>query len=434
MKRFRWVLYALAVLVCLGVGVGLRIVSDAARSLTGGGNILEMYQGVSNPRGQFPGRDRINILIVGMDWNRDHYGQIHSQGSRADTIMILSADLNTGKLQALSVPRDTYVEAPDGESGKINGTFVRGGTKLLVQTLNSLLGVGIDYFVVVKPTAVREIVDAVGGVDVEAIDDMKYNDARGDLDIDIPKGRHHLNGKQAEGFVRFREVNRYKLEGRRIIRLRGVKGSKEEGDIRRTARQQQLVRALVRSGMQFSNFTQAPKIIEKGFGQIVTNLSRTQVLSLATIVRDAGANGMPSLTLPGSDAMRGGVYYYDLEEDRARAMVDWLIHGDEMAMRRLTRVQIRNGSGVPGCARKAADMLDSMGFQARAVGNAEKTKASSVVYRKAAFERSANEILSIVKASSVSKDPMPANDWEHEVEVVIGEDSIPTVCGDDPKS
>ncbi|HEY0867854.1 MAG TPA: LCP family protein [Fimbriimonas sp.] len=432
MKRFRWVLYGLFLLMVLAFGIGARIVGDAARSLTGGGNFLDAWDGIAHPRAQFPGRDRLNILLVGMDYNRDHYGQIHAHGQRSDTIMIISADLQSGKLQALSVPRDTYVEAPDGVNGKINGTFARGGAKLLVETLTNLLGVNIDYFVVVKPSAVREIVDAVGGVTVESIDEMRYQDSAGELDIDLPKGRMRLNGKQAEGFVRFREVNRYRLEGRRVVRLRNVKGSKEEGDIRRTARQQQLVRALVQEGMKPSNLTRAPRIIEKGFGQIVTNLSRTQVLALATIVKNSGADNMPSATLPGSDAMRRGVYYYDLDVERSQAMVEWLIHGNEAAMRRLVRVVIRNGTSTPGMARKLAEMLDGMGYEASAVGNAAESTKSQVLFRQAAYQPAAEEIRQLLNAPKATKDPKVANDWTPEISVVVGKDALPLLQPSNP--
>lgn len=432
MKRFRWVLYAIFLLFVLACGMGYRIVGEMARSLTGGGGIMDAYHGLTDPRGQFPGKQRLNILIVGMDYNRDYYGQIHPYGQRSDTIMILSVDLYSGKLQAISVPRDTYVEAPDGQSGKINGTFARGGTKLLVETLQQLLGVGIDYYVVVKPTAVREVVDAVGGVNVETIDEMHYKDSAGDLDIDLPKGPQRLNGRQAEGFVRFREVNRYRLEGRRVIPIRGVKGSKEEGDIRRTARQQQLVRALVQEGLKPGNWMRAPQIVETGFSLLVTNLTRTQVLALGTIVRNAGPGGMPSATLPGKDAMRGGVYFYELEKDRAQDMVEWLINGDTAAMRRLTRIDVKNGTGTKGLAKKLADMLDGIGYKARADGNAPAAKSTTITYRKAAFESAADDIQSALGCGSVAKDPQPANDWEHEIDVTLGEDVVPRLSAQTP--
>lgn len=417
MKRLRWVAYALFLVLCVGVGYFARVAGNVLTSFGGVGNL---WGGISNPRGQFPGKKSTTILLIGEDYNRDRLGKVERLRSRSDTIMMLSVDFDKASIRACSVPRDTYVRAPDGKSGKINGTFARGGEDLLERTLEDLFGVTIDYYVVVKPDAVREIVDAVGGVDVEAIDDMKYKDTWGGLDIDIPKGRSHLDGKRAEGYVRFREVNRYRItDSGAMVPIRGVKGSQEEGDIRRTARQQLLIQSLVSSALKPTNLGKAPEIIDTGFAQIETNLSRTQILALATILR--GEQGdMLSATVPGSDSTRGGAYYYQLDDDRAKAMVDWLIKGNEASVRDLVRVSVVNASGKRALAKDARDKLRELGYNVRSGGTDEKTPQSSVIYSKTAYKGVATEIARTIGAASVTKSPVLVHDWEPEIKVVVG--------------
>jgi len=334
----------------------------------------------------------------------------YTKNSRADTIMMLAVDLDAKTVRACSVPRDTYVQAADQVSGKINGTLARGGVDLLKRTLEQMFGITIDHYIVVKPYAVRKIVDAIGGVQVEAIDDMKYDDSWGQLHVDIAKGRHHLNGVQAEGFVRFRKMN--SGEGR----------SEEEGDLRRAARQQQLVRAMMLTANQTSNLLRADKIIDTGFEQIDTDLPRLKCVALARIFQGANLNSMVSATVPGEDDMTGSEYFYRLDHDRAQHMVNWLIRGDELAMRKLVRVEIRNGTKTPGVARLAADMLGSQGYSAFAPGNGPATKVTTIVYRKSSFETAAREIQKSLGATSITKEVKPSNDWEPEIEVVIGDD------------
>ena len=102
---------------------------------------------VRNPRAQFPGKERVNILVVGKDYSylwakgNTNSGMPYTKESRADTLVMVSLDLQSNKATALSIPRDSWVKAPDGQSGKINATYRRGGEKLLVGTVTKLLGV-----------------------------------------------------------------------------------------------------------------------------------------------------------------------------------------------------------------------------------------------------------------------------------------------------
>ncbi|MER3461543.1 MAG: hypothetical protein C4342_00465 [Armatimonadota bacterium] len=205
MRIVRWVLL-LAVLV--GVGWVYKTVSGVA----GNASPATLFRIVQQPRDFFLGKERVNVLIVGKDYNRDARGMPYTKNARADTVMLLSLDLARRQAAAVSVPRDTYVVAPDGVGGKINGTFSRGGVELLKQTLERTFDLTIDHHVVIKDTAIKNIVDALGGVWVETIDEMHYDDNWGGLHIHLPKGRQFINGEQAVGFVRFREVNTYKLD------------------------------------------------------------------------------------------------------------------------------------------------------------------------------------------------------------------------------
>lgn len=411
MKWLKWTLYGLFCLAFLAVGAAGRLVVNVVESLGGGEKgALEVFQTLRDPRKEFAGRSKLTILLVGQDYNRDRKGMPYTKNSRADTIMLLAVDLDQKKVRACSIPRDTYVQAADQLSGKINGTLARGGVDLLERTLEQMFGLTIDNYVLVKPYAVRKIVDAVGGVEVEALDDMKYDDSWGQLHVDIPKGRHHLTGVQAEGFVRFRKMN--SGEGR----------SEEEGDLRRAARQQQLVRAMMSAANRTGNLLRVDEIIDTGFEQIDTDLPRLKLVALARIFQGADMSGMISGTVPGEDKMAGEEYIYQLDYDRAQHTVDWLIKGDDYAMKKLVRVQIRNGTKTPGVARIAADMLDSQGYSAFAPGNAPSTKVTTIVYRKASFETAARDIQRALGASSVTKDAKPANEWEPEIEIVVGDD------------
>jgi len=420
-KRVWLVVGGLAIIAGVVAGTWAMRVANSFRGK--GESLAQVWQGITNPRGLFPGVDRLTLLLVGQDYNHDRRGYIYSKNVRSDTIMLLSADLANGKLSAVSIPRDTFARAPDGLSGKINGTYARGGLELLKSTIEERFDVKIDNYVVIKPDAVKEIVDSLGGVEVDPIDSMNYDDNWGGLHVHLEPGRQRIDGQQAVGYVRFREVNRYRIDERnRMIPLRGVKPSKEEGDIRRTARQQLLIRAMIAQANTPGNLWKADKVIDTGFNQVETNLSRTQMLALATIFK-GNSGQMDSATLPGEDRKEGGAYYWVLDEERSQATIDWLIKGDEAAGRRIVRVQVWNGTKTKGVARTATELIEDQGYTAQTGGTTKEPSAvTKVIYRKAAFESAARGIANILGASVVEKDPEEAQIWEHEVEVIIGDD------------
>jgi polyisoprenyl-teichoic acid--peptidoglycan teichoic acid transferase len=412
MKWVKWILYGLFCTGCLAVGAGSRLFLNLKQSLGGEGkSAIEFIQTIRDPISHFPvDKRQFTILLVGQDYNRDRKGMPFTKNSRADTIMMMYVDLDKKSVRACSIPRDTYIQAADQVSGKINATLVRGGVDLLKRTLEQMFGVTIDHYVLIKPYAVRKIVDAVGGVDVEAIDDMKYDDSWGQLHVDLQAGRHHLDGTQAEGFVRFRKMNAG--EGR----------SKEEGDLRRTARQQELVRAMMMEANRTTNLIHADEIIDTGFSQIETDLPRMDLVAMAGVFKGADLSNMLSATIPGTDGMLGKESVFQMDQVRAQATVDWLVKGDDSAMKRLVRVEIRNGTKTPGVARLAADMIGREGYTASAPGNAPSTPVTTIVYRKASFEEAAREIQRVLGATSVTKEVKPANDWDPEIRIVIGTD------------
>ncbi|MGV3615483.1 MAG: LCP family protein [Fimbriimonas sp.] len=390
-----------------------------------GSNPIKVWSGLMNPKGEFP-HSRPVILVVGKDYNHDRKGMAYTKDARADTIMLIAADLNTPKLTAVSIPRDTRVTATDGVTGKINGTLQRGGVNLLKDTITSEFGITIDHYLILKADAVKVMVDAVGGVDVEPIDDMFYEDNWGGLKVDLKAGPQRINGEQAVGFVRFRKWGDHRVgPNGEIIPVRS-RTSKEEGDIRRTERQQQLVRAVTSEAMRPQNLLNAPKLVDTAFDQVETDLSRTQVLALATIFKSGGASGLAGSTIPGEDKTEGGVYYWSPDKERAALTFSWLLHGDEMAGRKLTRVAVYNASKERRAASEAAQNLESLGYTAFASGRARGEPVAEVVYRKAAYEEAANLIAKTLNIATVRKDIADANAyWLPEIKVTLTDEVIP---------
>lgn len=149
-----------------------------------------------------------NILVVGHD----------DMAYLADVTMIVNIDTVEKTVSVMQIPRDTLVSM-DVPTNKINAAFstffgqaYRSGSKdywnecmeTYAQMLEKSLCINIHHTVVMNLYGFQKIVDTMGGVDIYVQDDMYYQDPEQDLYIAIPKGWQHLDGYNAEGFVRFR--------------------------------------------------------------------------------------------------------------------------------------------------------------------------------------------------------------------------------------
>ena len=138
-------------------------------------------------------------------------------GERADTILLLT--VHGGRAGMLSFPRDLSVERCDGSVGRINGALSIGGPACLVETVHRLSGIRAHHHVSVTFGGFRDVVDAVGGVEL-CLDRPIRDRSAG---IDLPAGCQVLDGADALGFVRVRKI---------------------DSDLARIGRQQQFLRAL----------------------------------------------------------------------------------------------------------------------------------------------------------------------------------------------
>lgn len=140
-----------------------------------------------------------NTLILGVDKRR---GQTRS---RADTILIMRTDPDSGRIKYLSIPRDYRVDLPGQGVQKINAAFFFGGQAGMIRAVKRLTGLPIHHVIVVKFAGFPKMVDAVGGVTVDnptALVDCPYEAGR---TVSFPAGEISLNGARALEYARARQ-------------------------------------------------------------------------------------------------------------------------------------------------------------------------------------------------------------------------------------
>lgn len=223
-----------------------------------------------------------NILIAGN--SSDDTG--HSGAALTDSIMIVSINQNTKKVTLISVPRDLWVNIPGYGYSKINAAYPYGDMDLLEEVIEQNLGIHCHYNLLVNYTALKEAVDAVGGIDIT----IASTDSRGLYDssidyttgsglVNLTNGTHHLTGQQALNLARARG------EGY------GSYGY-GQSDFTRTQYQQQILLALATKASSKSviaNPLAAGKIITSLGSNISTNLTLGQMQTLYNDYRNSSA-------------------------------------------------------------------------------------------------------------------------------------------------
>jgi len=242
----------------------------------------------------FIDKDNVNILVIGSD-------TLEGDGGRSDSLIFMSCDLNTKKILMISVPRDTRVDIPGKKSkAKINSAYSIGGIDLARQTVENLLRVPIDYYVQTDFAGFEEIVDVLGGIEIDVDKRMYYHTYDGMIDLE--KGLQVLNGKDALGYVRFRHD--------------------PMGDITRTGRQQTFLKAVLTKMLSADSLLKLPSLIPALNDAIETDMTVKQMTALGTIFKGIDVdNDLYTMTLPGTPQNIGGGSYWIVDPDETVAFV-----------------------------------------------------------------------------------------------------------------
>ena len=257
----------------------------------------------------------VNIALFGIDTRN-----VKSFKGLSDSIMILSINKGTGDIKLISVMRDSLVEIPK-ESGtiynKINGAYSRGGATLAIKTLNKNFGLDIKEYATVNFYGMADIIDAVGGIEIEVQD--KEIDANNGLNHNIREQADYLNIKNPP---LVKKGGLQKLSGIQAVawaRIRSVSISEgTANDYGRTDRQRVVIEKLLNRALDMK-VSEYPNLIKNMLPYLETSLSYSEILTLSKVL--SKEIEFTQTRVPQSDYVIpapkisgvGSVVYYNLE-------------------------------------------------------------------------------------------------------------------------
>lgn len=207
---------------------------------------------------------KISVLIMGLD--NDDIRDIGS--TRADGLIYLVYDGANKKMEMVSLPRDIYTDIYDGSGngiveykGKINAGYVVAEEDSMIETVQNYLDLPVDYFATVNFISFVQIIDAIGGIDLDVPYDIRENFEKDNTgEIIVPQGKQHLNGEQALAFSRIRKV---------------------DDDVLRGERQQQVIEQTINQILTINSIPKYKQILDTASTNINTNFTFENLTSLA---------------------------------------------------------------------------------------------------------------------------------------------------------
>ena len=297
--------------------------------------------------GLLTAKDKTTVMIMGVDERDGDVG-------RSDTLMIAAVDPKQKQASLLSVPRDTRVKIKGHGFDKVNAAYAYGHEKLTQDTIENLLGVSIDHYVIINTKSFAKIIDALGGIDIDVPKRMHYEDPYDDdggLLIDFHPGMQHMDGAKAITYVRYRD---------------------EEGDLGRIRRQQDFIKACIDKMVSPAIIPKLPGIIREVMGSIKTDLSFRQLLELAGTLKESKSNGLKTNMVPGRPLYIDGVSYWIPDLTQIRTIV-----AETLGVNMSDKVRSRMENDIKEYERSIPSTAKEVPASDKSIGNTKSTQTSS---------------------------------------------------------
>jgi LCP family protein required for cell wall assembly len=377
------------------------------------------------------GKDRINVLLLGVDDRGDT-----TAPPRSDTMILVSIDTSKKTVAMVSIPRDLLVTIPGHGEDKINAAYPYGseeqitGPGLAEATFEYNFKINVDYYAEVDFTGFQKIVNTLGGVTLDVATPIKDDEYPGALSnytrVVFQTGLQHMDGEEALKYARTRH---------------------DDNDFARGNRQQQVLQALRQQGTQLGLITKAPTLLSELGDTVRTDLSLTQTLSLAKLGTQIDSANIQSYSLlPAlSESSTAAGYYLIPDWDAIGQIMDQATGGNApsgssdsgttptpspSAPDYGASVLVQNATQVNRLASNSSDVLIAEGFTsvtpAQAPDSTGRHNTTVVDYSgNIATAQRIAEILNLPDSVVSEGDPQDAGDYD--VVVTLGADApIPT--------
>ena len=422
------------VVILAGVGVAFAFISNIDRNLQDGldDDLLASLTASDSPSEPF------YMLLIGVDKSDEREeSDIYGGAYRTDSMILTRVDPKNTKITMVSIYRDTMVELPGYGKQKINAAYAFGGPSLAVKTVSQLAGVPIHHYAEIDFNGFEDVVNALGGVEVDV--PMAINDPLAGEPLEA--GPQTLNGSQALVLCRSRHA--YDAYG--------------DGDLMRAANQRMVISAILKKIMSSDPATMT-NTVNTLADYITTDFSVSSILGFATTFKDINVEeDIYSAMEPTTPLYEDDIWWAILDEEPWREMMRRVDAGLPPTEENLVdpntgvtlaaigdggkvttssnsssstnsslngvKVAVRNGSGMSGCAADAASKLSAKGAVTD-TGNADDSnyKNTLIIYNDDSDKAQAQAIADALGVGQLKKNSSGVYSFTTDFLVVVGAD------------
>ena len=350
-----------------------------------------------------------------------------------DTIMVAKYSPSTGEAALLSIPRDSFVgNNPNTAtaSDKINSKYQISPQKT-IDAVNKLTGLNLKYYITVDTKALRDLVNAIGGVYFDVPIKMDYDDSSQNLYIHLEPGYQLLDGEKAEWLVRFRHNNN------------GTSYSYEYGDndLGRMRTQREFLMAVAKQALKLENITKINDILKIIEEEVETNIDWDTMMEYAPALLNINSENIQTGMLPGTAQYCNGVAVYLVDEDESKELVNELfltsstttnedgntvlnevanqVSTGTTTTQKTFTVEILNGTGSQTKLNQAITQLEAQGYKISKKGNTNITSETTIINR---TNNKAQEENSLIALLGTGTSVMGEDNSNVDFTIILGSD------------
>ncbi|MPQ42476.1 LCP family protein [Clostridium tarantellae] len=360
--------------------------------------------------------DSITVLVLGLDFG--DLEQVENKDiKRTDTIMLAHFNPNTDECQIVSIPRDTQITYKN-KKWKINSAYPLGGEKLLKQLMKDMLGVNVDYVVKVDYNGFRQVIDAIGGVEMYIDQDMFYDDWEQDLHINFKAGDTvQLDGKKAEEFFRWRQNN----DGTGL----------PNGDLDRIKNQQKLMGKVMDKIMSPSTIWKIDSLAKAIEENVDTDLDLKTIVSYGLEFLELDKANVEMSTLVGESVYKDNLWYFMYDKEENAELIKKLKDNSKNKqsndlkdiLREDVKIKVLNCCNINGLASEVKSDLLEIGYDKVEIDNGLDIEKTKILVKENKYKTLMNNDL-VVKNIEVGIDKKYNHNDEYDIVILLGKDYL----------
>lgn len=339
-----------------------------------------------------------------------------------DTIIIAEYDPQMQQASLLSIPRDTFVGDNKNNADsydKINAIYENGGPEKLLKKVNQLTGLNIQYYLRVDTNAFKELVDEIGGVTFDVPIDMKYDDNKQNLHINLKAGVQLLDGDKAEQVVRFRHNNDWTT----------YPSSYGTEDLGRMRTQREFLKALAKQTFKVENILKINNILDIADKYVQTNLNFDYLKDYVPYIVEFDMDKLQMQHLPGVSAVASRLWFYFADEAKTAEIIDKFFLNPEQdddidtseidttgIDKKSIKVEILNGSGSASKLERIKSRIEKAGYTVSKTSEISDTERTVIVNRGNIEEVAQEELKLLSETTNISS----GEKTDADVTIIIG--------------